>query len=278
MKQLIMFMALVLLLIVGIATQVAAENAYVLELGHTDSTITFSSITISNVNIPPVTLTQGKHTLEQRDFLGSITFKSSFTPPDYGPFTVATPYQSDTREIIVRSPSSTKLLSIPVLQFADTCGNNQCEAQESFDSCSQDCSSGSNDDYCDQRADNICDPDCNNVGDPDCKAVQQPVKPQPRRERVRAVVIEDPQESVSRSQTKPLKTSPVFIIGVVLGVIFIFFIVLLVVLSHHKGSKRQQEIKQYVQKNTAAGYTPAQIQQTLMQFGYAQEEIQKAMK
>jgi hypothetical protein len=264
-------------LCIAFTTATTAENAYVLELGHVDNTITFSSITISNVNIPSPTLTQGEHTIEQRDFLGSITFKSSFIPPEYGHFTVATPYQSDTREIIVRSPSSTKLLGIPVLQFADTCGNNQCEPQESFDSCSQDCPSGGNDDYCDQRADNICDPDCNNIGDSDCRAVQQQIKSQPKRERPRAVIIEDPEEKVNL-KTQSSKTNPLFIIGIIMGVMLVFFMVLIIVLSHHKGFKRQQQIKMYVKQNTARGYTQTQIQQTLMQFGYTQSEIEKAIK
>lgn len=48
------------------------------------------------------------------------------------------------------------------------CGDKECDLQENFASCPQDCFSGTRDGYCVCSSDFICDPDCQRTGDPDC--------------------------------------------------------------------------------------------------------------
>ncbi len=50
-----------------------------------------------------------------------------------------------------------------------TCGDNICGIPENHSSCPQDCSSGSEDGYCDAVKDGVCDPDCIGGEDEDCK-------------------------------------------------------------------------------------------------------------
>ena len=49
-----------------------------------------------------------------------------------------------------------------------SCGNQNCDATESYITCPADCPSGSADKVCDRVKDNICDPDCSASLDPDC--------------------------------------------------------------------------------------------------------------
>lgn len=48
--------------------------------------------------------------------------------------------------------------------------NKKCESElgENYKTCPKDCSSGSEDGYCDGKPDGICDPDCNKEDDIDC--------------------------------------------------------------------------------------------------------------
>ena len=64
---------------------------------------------------------------------------------------------------------------INTLGFAKLCGDNICESNEDYSTCSKDCRSGVRDGYCDGIADGTCDPDCfstpdQGASDPDCKA------------------------------------------------------------------------------------------------------------
>ena len=62
----------------------------------------------------------------------------------------------------------TKLMG---LSFGEpVCGDGMCVFPENYESCSQDCPSGSADNYCDGVEDGICDPDCEEGADPDCEA------------------------------------------------------------------------------------------------------------
>jgi hypothetical protein len=79
------------------------------------------------------------------------------------------PYFANGRQINIYDGAGELVLVIPVIQFANTCGDAICDGHESHDSCASDCPSGGADDYCDAVSDSICDPDCS-VGDVDCTA------------------------------------------------------------------------------------------------------------
>jgi len=46
--------------------------------------------------------------------------------------------------------------------------NDECESNENYLNCPEDCPSGSSDGICDLMQDGICDPDCEKNADPDC--------------------------------------------------------------------------------------------------------------
>lgn len=55
-------------------------------------------------------------------------------------------------------------------QITNICGDGICHRNENHISCSQDCPSGLEDDFCDEIKDGICDPDCSKNEDIDCKS------------------------------------------------------------------------------------------------------------
>ena len=55
-----------------------------------------------------------------------------------------------------------------------TCGDGTCGIPENYETCPQDCPSGSFDEYCDGIEDDICDPDCTPESDIDCQTTAPP--------------------------------------------------------------------------------------------------------
>jgi len=245
---------------------VSAESAYVLTLGYTDNELLFSGISIKNVPLQQPSLITGNHVIEQWNFAGSISHKNSFQPSS-GTFTVTTPYQSDTREIIIRNPQEEAVLSIPVLQFADTCNNEICEPQESFETCSQDCHSGGQDDYCDEIRDGICDLDCTGTFDADCRVEQAFETPQLKK------TIEG--ENILLPEAK--STSMNLIIALAGGLVLILFVGIIFAVVHTKKMHRIKQMKEYVTQTLSQGYTLQQIQEALQNYGYDEKEIRMAM-
>lgn len=94
---------------------------------------------------PPVKM--GGYRMELVSFSNNILYKSKFdiptavfstsdSPVD---FTLNAPYFADGKQVNLYNASDKKILGIPVLQFAQTCGDNVCEPQENKLSCPQDC-------------------------------------------------------------------------------------------------------------------------------------------
>ena len=258
MKALVFF-----LVFIGCSGLVAAESAYVITLGYTDNELLFSGITIKNVPLQQPSLITGYYVLEQLNFAGSISQKNSFQPA-VGTFTVATPYQSDTREIIIRNPQDEIVLSVPVLQFADTCNNNICEPQESYETCSQDCPSGTDDGYCDEVRDGICDHDCAGKLDEDCKEAQAFEVPQRKK-----AIENKPTASVQEQETSNIH----FIMIIAIGLIVILLLGIVGVALHTKKVHRIKQLKDYVAQTVSQGYSVQQVQEALLSNGYSEEEI-----
>jgi putative hemolysin len=65
--------------------------------------------------------------------------------------------------------SEIEVTELMELSFEETsCGDGTCGIPENYETCPEDCPSGSQDGYCDGIEDGICDPDCESGLDPDC--------------------------------------------------------------------------------------------------------------
>ncbi|MBI2663818.1 hypothetical protein HYX10_00565 [Candidatus Woesearchaeota archaeon] len=81
---------------------------------------------------------------------------------------VSAAYFRDGALIRLSAPDGATLAEIDVLRFANVCGDNICQDQENYGSCSEDCPAGTADGYCVELQDNVCDPDCDSSVDADC--------------------------------------------------------------------------------------------------------------
>jgi hypothetical protein len=86
---------------------------------------------------------------------------TSFDLPGEGKsITLEMPYYNLGKEVVILSIRGEELLRVSVAAFAKSCEDGVCQDHESYYSCSQDCSSGGSDGFCDSVKDGICDKDC----------------------------------------------------------------------------------------------------------------------
>lgn len=174
------------------------QKVYVLDLSYSKGSVSVNSISVIFANLNPVTdQPLDGYELKVLSFDNSILYRQKFkfnleiqavapqgtfdesgrqiTFPE-GPgilenasIELLIPYYPNGKYIDINTPNGTKVLEIPILQFAQTCGNYVCDPQESYESCNKDCPSGGKDDYCDKISDGKCDPDCIKTEDRDCQ-------------------------------------------------------------------------------------------------------------
>lgn len=132
------------------------------------------SIRVNNYNIivslGSVPLMEEKNALlaELYSLSDEKLLQSYFAMPEEGNYFLSIPYKANGKEIkILSSDSGEELLKINVQVFAKVCGDKECQGHESYENCSEDCPSGSADDYCDHIEDGVCDFDCQNIKDAD---------------------------------------------------------------------------------------------------------------
>ena len=257
-----------------ISTIAYAEKAYILELSNIDNTITYSSVKVTDSIIPEKYVLKDSYSAELIDFSDTTTYKTSFSPAGYGPFTLTLPYKTDAKEIIIRNPSNEELLRIPVLQFADTCNNAVCEPSESYETCPEDCPSGGKDDYCDGNRDHICDPDCTEEADPDClKQVKEEIKiPEPEK------IFEEEIEFPSEEEKIKKGSNTLTIILISALALVIIFIISIIVLKTRSKFEEKSRVRDYIAEYLRQGYDIQQIKQGLINRGYNPKEIDEIIK
>ncbi len=145
----------------GSLSQKADEGSYTAQLISFDESVLYSK------KFEIITVIRG----ENFD-LNTGTIAASEMKLNETNITLQLPYFAEGKQVNIYN-KNIKALEIPVLQFADTCGNAVCDPQESYESCNKDCKSGGKDDYCDSVSDGVCDSDCADGQDGDCAVAAQ---------------------------------------------------------------------------------------------------------
>lgn len=266
-----MFTTLTIVMISGV---VSAEKGYMLELNSLDGAITFSQVRVTETTIPTESTQENAFSAELIDVAGNQIYKTSFNPIAYGPFTIVLPYLKNIKEIIIRDPSGSEQLRIPVLQFADTCKNSVCDPQESYETCPEDCPSGGSDDYCDERDDNWCDPDCPKEADPDCRT-EVTAQKQPEEVIRGEIAREETEENAVPIAQKELDIK--FIGTISMGVIVTLVVSFFIAREIKAKSARTAQLREYISQCLRQGYRITQIRQVLLHQGYEQKEIERVI-
>ncbi len=260
------------ILFVGIlAAGASAERLYQFELSRSESQILYLGVQVMGGTLPqPASEASDAFALALLDFTRQELHRVSFGPPQYGLFTVAAPYLPSAKEARITNAAGDVVLTIPIAQFAKTCGNAYCEPQESFETCARDCSSGSQDDYCDREPDGRCDPDCKAADDGDCATPLQ--KPAERlgeqlggeRDTFRdeELVVSSGGEAAGSGLWWLALAGAVLALGVAL-----FF-----------RSRRAAQLARYVESCRAQGYTDLSIREALGKGEYSRRRIERALR
>ncbi len=236
-----------------------AELAFVVEMSANDGTLSYGNLYVGDA--PFDIVSKKPFTLETVGFDGRSLFRTTFDAPRFGMFTLAAPYQKNVQKIIIIDPLGEEVLSIPTVQYADTCKDKICEPHESFESCPADCPSGSRDDYCDGKEDSICDPDCHGK-DADCAVAAKPLPA------IETQTYTPPAAPIKVDSVQMGTYAPLFV-SIGIGVILLAILVVIVFLR--KGS---HEVHEYVLTCLKRGYSSEQIRMALE--GHDEKQIEAA--
>lgn len=274
MKKLIFFAIFILL-----CTSANAEKVFKIQLSKMGNALTFTSVSLVEGIYTENTI-DSEYAVGIIDKSGDSIYSAQFSPPAYGLFSFTMPYYDAGQKITI-TKSGKLLLSIPIVQFSNTCGDGECDAHESNEDCKQDCPTGSDDDYCDKAADDICDPDCNNMTDSDCKdnsivgadgensndAIDEE-KPQPIAQKPKS-----PGTAIKINQKIKKKNN--LLVPIILISVFSAIVILGISLFAIKKSKkaRIEQMKNFFSQYLNQGYTPQQLYNELLKNGYQKNEI-----
>ncbi len=189
-----------------IPAAVATSLSYSLSLAYEANTFSLKHVTLSSVAPQPALLNQ-QYTIQILSFKQAVLYETTFeavVPVFYSeplvldhsyqtqktstPIDLVLPYYPNAEKIVILSNKSL-LFEIDVSPYSVcneneqceakespqacsmdcTCGNKVCDEHETYLQCSTDCLSGEDDGACDKIADGICDPDCRKKEDFDCK-------------------------------------------------------------------------------------------------------------
>ncbi len=251
-----------------LVSNVNAEKYFVLDVNYIIGSVTFNSISLREID----------KTIKYADKSGFLIKAVSFDNVDIKSvyynmsenrnYFIYIPYSENAARIEMYNPKGSKIMDIDVSSFADTCGNKICEGYESYESCTRDCSSGGQDDFCDEVKDGICDPDCSFKNDIDCEILE----------------FEKTNESVitKTKQEKPLIEKPKertnYMIWILSVLAVIVLILLFLFIKKRKENQIIDSLKQYINENIRRGFTLQQIKDILYREGYTQKEVDKAIK
>ena len=266
MKKIILYFILVFLLV----NSANAEKYFVLDTNQIIGSVTFNSISMRETDQPIKYTDTSGFLVKTVSFENSDILKVYYNLPENKKYLLYIPYDENAARIEVYNPKNSKVMDIDVSSFANTCGNNKCENHESYESCTKDCSSGNQDDFCDEVKDGICDPDCSLKTDVDCENAGANGNAS-----VSAKTKAKEKEIIEK--TEDGKKSNYFlwilIILVILAVVLILFFI-----KRKKESQIVSSLKQYISENIREGFTLQQIKDVLYREGYSEKEIDRAVK
>jgi len=254
-----------------LAAGAGAERLYQFELSRSESQILYRGVQVTEGTLPqPVPGASDAFALALLDFSRQELYRVSFGPPQYGLFTVAAPYLPSATVARITNAAGDVVLTIPIAQFAETCGNARCEPQESFETCARDCSSGSQDDYCDREPDERCDPDCKAAEDGDCATPVQKLAERPGAQhggerdtfRGEELVVSSGGEAAGSGWWWLVPAGAVLVLAVA------FFL----------RSRRTAQLTRYVESCRTQGYTDLSIREALGKGGYSRGKIERALR
>ena len=271
--------AVFFILLAGFAS---ADKYFVLDVNYIQGSLTFNGVDLKEIPSKVKFEESSGFAIRLMSFDGVELKKIYYPITENRRYAIYLPYDKNAAQIEVENLKNSKVMEVDLrdLNFADTCGNGACEDYESYESCTQDCKSGSKDDFCDGVSDGICDPDCSPKTDVDC------IEPMNKAEnQTPTQASQKPAGKNDKPATKPKipKTSnPLpdinfLMVGLAIGAVAVLALGYLLV-KKIKENHVVSSIRGYIAENVQKGYSIQQIRFTLAKAGYKKDEIDKAIK
>lgn len=265
MRKIILYFILAILL-VNIAY---AEKYFVLDVNYIIGSVTFNSINLKEAD----------RSIKFTDTSGFLVKTVSFENSDIGKiyynmsenkkYILYVPYNADAARIEVYNLKDSKVMDIDVSSFADTCGNSICEGHESYESCTRDCSSGGQDDFCDEMKDGICDPDCSVKTDADCENAEA---------KGNASIAAPRHDEKQLPMPEETKKKPSYLVWILSALAVIILVLLFLFIKRKKESQTIDSLRQYIGENIRRGFSLQQIKDILYKEGYSEKEVDRAVR
>ncbi|MBI2658781.1 hypothetical protein HYX05_01605 [Candidatus Woesearchaeota archaeon] len=269
-KKITIFIILTVLL----AANASAAKYFVVEVKYFSGSLVFDQMGLRDVEYDQSKADESGFLIKTISFEDKVIDSLHYNISENKKYILYVPYSIAAARIEIYNPANSKIMDLDVSSFADTCGNGICEKHESYESCTKDCPSGSQDDFCDGVEDGICDPDCSPASDADCEATGTSTantsSPSKTTQRF-------PSTPGTGETEKPREKSNYFIwilsaLAAVIGISLYFFI------KKKKENQTISSLRQYIGENVRHGYALQQIKDVLYREGYSEKEINKAIK
>ena len=265
MKKIILYFILAILLI-NIAY---AEKYFVLDVNYIIGSVTFNSINLKEADRTIKFTDTSGFLVKTVSFENSDIEKVYYNMSENRKYLLYVPYNADAARIEMYNLKDSKVMDIDVSSFADTCGNSICEGHESYESCTKDCSSGGQDDFCDEIKDGVCDPDCSVKTDVDCESIGANGNASIAAPRLDERQLSGPEET---------KKKPNYFLWILLVLVIVILSLLFLFIKRKKESQTISSLRQYIGDNIRRGFSLQQIKDVLYREGYSDKEIDRAVR
>lgn len=257
-----------------------AAKYFVLDINNIFDSVTFNGVNVKEIERQIDYGGKSGFLIKTVTFANSDIKKIYYNISENRNYQIYLPYDVKAARIEVYNTRSSKIMDIDVSSFANTCGNNACEEHESYESCTKDCKSGSEDDFCDSLADGTCDPDCSPKTDTDCSQASYKGANENLTKASAASVGNSNKSPKTSKEDKTAIAYSSMIYFVLISLILIATISGLIFLTVKRKRENQiaSSLKQYIIENIRRGFTLQQIKEALFRSGYREKEIDNAIK
>src|SRR3989344_5568577 len=258
--------AIFIILMALLAVNASAAKYFVVEVKYFSGSLVFDQIGLREVEYEQNKADESGFLIKIISFEDKLIDSLHYNISENKKYILYVPYSIAAARIEIYNPLNSKVMDIDVSSFADTCGNGICEKHESYESCTKDCPSGNQDDFCDGIEDGICDSDCEAAGTGTVNA-SLPSK----------ITQKSPGAPRIEEAEKPQKKSN-YLIWILLALVAVISILLLLFIKKRKEDRTVSSLRQYIGDNVRHGYALQQIKDALFREGYSEKEIDKAIK
>ena len=269
-KKILIFIILMAL----IATNASAAKYFVVEVKYFSGSLVFDQIGLREVEYDQNQADESGFLIKTISFEDKLIDSLHYNISENKKYIIYVPYSIAAARIEIYNPSNSKVMDMDVSSFADTCGNGVCEKHESYESCTKDCPSGNQDDFCDGIEDGICDPDCSPAADADCEAAGTGTV----NASLPSKITQKSPGAARIEKTEEPQEKPNYLIWILLILVAVVGILLFLFIKKRKEDQTISSLRQYIGENARHGYALQQIKDALFREGYSEKEIDKAIK